>query len=134
MYSLKSLFTIALAALAVPAASLPTLDKRALATADVVANLATLESKARALQAPAQSLTIFNGPLIVVGQGPFPVSTILPGNRTCTDNTRQDIIRGYVDIVSTATTFIQQLEGQTPFSAADSTTISTAYGEVRRPI
>ncbi|KAI2636712.1 hypothetical protein GGS21DRAFT_44144 [Xylaria nigripes] len=45
----------------------------------------TITQKSQALQAPAQSITILNAPLIVVGQGPFPV-----------------LIAGFQDIVSTA--------------------------------
>lgn len=41
--------------------------------AQVVDNLKMITQKSQALQAPAQSITILNTPLIVVGQGPFPV-------------------------------------------------------------
>ncbi len=43
-----------------------------LTPAQVVSNIRTLTTKSQALQAPAQSITIINGPLIVIGQGPFP--------------------------------------------------------------
>lgn len=42
--------------------------------AQTVANIRTLTTKSQALQGPASSINILNGPLIVIGQGPFPVS------------------------------------------------------------
>ncbi|KAI8289985.1 hypothetical protein K4K60_007232 [Colletotrichum sp. SAR11_57] len=60
----------------------------------VVSNINMLTQKSQALQAPAESITIVNGPLIVAGQGPFP-----------------EIIRGFTDIVSTATTALSQMQG-----------------------
>ena len=42
----------------------------------VVANIKMITQKSQALQAPAQSITLVNGPLIVVGLGPFPVGAI----------------------------------------------------------
>ncbi len=42
--------------------------------AQVVDNIRMLTQKSQALQAPAQSINIINGPLILIGQGPFPVS------------------------------------------------------------
>ena len=41
--------------------------------AQVVEALRGLTQKSQALQAPAQSITIINGPLVLIGQGPFPV-------------------------------------------------------------
>jgi hypothetical protein len=46
-----------------------------LSASDIVTNVNLLTSKSQALQAPAQSINIVNGPLIVVGLGPFPVCT-----------------------------------------------------------
>lgn len=57
----------------------------------------SITQKSQALQAPAQSITILNAPLIVIGQGPFP-----------------PIIAGFTDIVSTATVLISQLDGTAP--------------------
>lgn len=57
----------------------------------------SLTQKSSALQGPAQSITILNAPLIVIGQGPFP-----------------QIIAGFTDIVSTATVLISQLAGTQP--------------------
>lgn len=43
-------------------------------TEQIVASLNTLTDKSQDLQAPAETITAVNGALIVVGQGPFPVS------------------------------------------------------------
>lgn len=37
-------------------------------------NIRSLTQKSQALQSPAQSLTILDGPLLAIGQGRFPVS------------------------------------------------------------
>ncbi|KAF3046211.1 hypothetical protein E8E11_009286 [Didymella keratinophila] len=71
-----------------------------LTPAQVVSNINMITQKSEALQAPAQNITIINGPLIIVGQGPFP-----------------QIIAGFVDIVSTATTAIAQMQGMAPVPA-----------------
>lgn len=42
----------------------------------IISNIQTLTAKSQALQAPAQSITIINGPLILIGQGPLPVSPL----------------------------------------------------------
>lgn len=82
--------------------------------AQVVSNINMITQKSQALQAPAQSITIVNGPLIIVGQGPFP-----------------QIINGFVDIVSTATTAISQMQGMPPVPAgAESDAIFDAFREV----
>ncbi|KAI1436215.1 UVI-1 [Xylaria sp. CBS 124048] len=52
----------------------------------------SITQKSQALQAPAQSISILNAPLIVIGQGPFPV-----------------LIAGFTDIVSTATALSSQI-------------------------
>jgi hypothetical protein len=41
--------------------------------AQVVQNIQLITQKSQALQRPAQSISIVNGPLILIGQGPFPV-------------------------------------------------------------
>ncbi|KAI0388788.1 hypothetical protein F5Y17DRAFT_179497 [Xylariaceae sp. FL0594] len=53
-----------------------------------------ITQKSAALQAPAQSITALNAPLIAIGGGPFPT-----------------IIAGFQDIISTANTIISQLPG-----------------------
>ncbi len=82
--------------------------------AQVVDNIKMLTQKSQALQAPAQSITIINGPLILVGQGPFP-----------------QIIAGFTDIVITATTAVSQMQGMPPVPAgAASDAIFEAFREV----
>ncbi|KAK3389110.1 hypothetical protein B0T20DRAFT_464762 [Sordaria brevicollis] len=71
---------------------------RAVTDQQVTDGLKLLTDKARALQEPAQSITIINAPLIVIGQGPFP-----------------RIIVGHNDIVSTSTALISQFPGTEPF-------------------
>ncbi|CAN9101752.1 hypothetical protein CUC08_Gglean008568 [Alternaria sp. MG1] len=108
MVSFRNFFTAAVA-LSVPVAA-------QLSPAQVVSNIRTLTQKSQALQAPAQSITIINGPLIVIGQGPFP-----------------QIITGFTDIVSTATTAIAQMQGMPPVPAgADSDAIFDAFREFVR--
>jgi hypothetical protein len=86
-----------------------------LTPAQVVSNINMITQKSQALQAPAQSITIINGPLIIIGQGPFP-----------------QIIAGFTDIVSTATTAIAQMQGMAPVPAGQpSDDIFDAFREVR---
>ncbi|KXJ88665.1 hypothetical protein Micbo1qcDRAFT_213775 [Microdochium bolleyi] len=88
----------------------------ALSPAQIVSNIKMITQKSQAIQAPAQSITIINGPLIVIGQGPFP-----------------PIIAGFVDIVSTATTAIAQMDGTAPITnPADGTAIFEAFREFVR--
>ncbi|OBT69177.1 hypothetical protein VE03_02033 [Pseudogymnoascus sp. 23342-1-I1] len=84
MISLPKLFTAALAATSVVIAA---------ATPQQVSDgLKSLTQKAQALQAPAQSISIVNAPLILIGQGPFP-----------------QIIAGYSDIISTGNALAEQI-------------------------
>lgn len=106
MVAIRNLFTAALA-LATPIAA-------AITPAQTVDNIKLLTQKSQALQAPAQSITVINGPLIVIGQGPYP-----------------QIIAGFTDIVTTVTTAIAQMEGSSPVPAgAESDAIFDAYREV----
>jgi len=87
-----------------------------LTPAQVVSNIQILTQKSQALQAPAQSITIVNGPLIIIGQGPFPT-----------------IIQGFADIVSTATTAITQMQSMPPVAAGQpSDAIFDAFREFVR--
>jgi hypothetical protein len=109
MVSIRAIIASALA-LSVPIAAQIT-------PAQVVQNIQSITQKSQALQAPSQSINIINGPLIVVGLGPFP-----------------PIIAGFVDIVSTATTAIGQMQGMTPVPAgADADKIFEAFREVLLP-
>ncbi|KAL6704378.1 hypothetical protein ACN47E_008230 [Coniothyrium glycines] len=108
MVAIRNLFTAALA-LATPIAA-------ALSPEQMVTNIKEVTRKSQALQGPAQSITIVNGPLIIVGQGPFP-----------------QIITGFVDIVSTVTVAISQMEGSAPVPAgAQSDAIFEAFREFVR--
>jgi hypothetical protein len=106
MVSFRNLFT-AVVALSAPIAAQVT-------PAQVVSNIQMLTSKSQALQGPAQSISIINGPLIVIGLGPFP-----------------QIITGFTDIVTTATTAIAQMQGMAPVPAGQqSDAIFDAFREV----
>lgn len=73
---------VAIIALAVPVIAQTT-------PAQVVDNIKLITQKSQALQGPAQSISIINGPLIVVGLGPFPVGALFshhsPSNSTDCD-------------------------------------------------
>jgi hypothetical protein len=80
----------------------------------IVDNLNSLTEKSQKLQAPAQSITIINGPTIIIGQGPFP-----------------QIIKGLVDFVETGTQHISQMKDMDPIAAGtESDNIFNAYREV----
>ncbi|KAI0515031.1 hypothetical protein F5B22DRAFT_656519 [Xylaria bambusicola] len=69
----------------------------ALSPQQIADGIKLITAKSQALQAPAQSITLLNAPLITVGQGPFP-----------------KIIAGFTDITSTGNTLIAQLAGTGP--------------------
>jgi hypothetical protein len=126
MVSFRALTTIALAAFAVPVFTQAT-------PAQVVDNIRALTQKSQALQGPAQSISIINGPLILIGQGPFPVSeTQLKSDSSHSKLTAsQTIIAGFTDIVTTATVAISQMQGMPPVAAgALSDNIFNAFREV----
>jgi hypothetical protein len=52
--------------------------------AQVVSNIKMITQKSQALQAPAQSISLINGPLILIGQGPFPVRRVLQASQQFT--------------------------------------------------
>ncbi|KAM0323542.1 hypothetical protein ACHAQA_008823 [Verticillium albo-atrum] len=84
--------------------------------AQVVDNIQSLTTKSQALQGPAQSISIVNGPLLLIGQGPFP-----------------RIIIGFTDIVATATAALTQMEGMADVPAgAQSDAIFNAFREFVR--
>ncbi|CAG5171171.1 uncharacterized protein ALTATR162_LOCUS7287 [Alternaria atra] len=108
MVSFRNLFTAAVA-LSVPIAAQTT-------PAQVVSNIQMLTQKSQALQTPAQQISIINGPLILIGQGPFP-----------------QIIIGFTDIVTTATTALAQMQGMPPVPAGEqSDAIFNAFREFVR--
>ncbi|KAH6685307.1 UVI-1 protein [Plectosphaerella plurivora] len=106
-----SILNSAVAALAVCSTALGQMTP-----SQVVDNIKSLTTKSQALQAPAQSISIINGPLIVVGLGPFP-----------------PLILGFTDIVTTATTAIAQMQSMPPVAAgAPSDLIFDAFREFVR--
>jgi hypothetical protein len=124
MVSFRTIFTSALA-LSAPVMA-------AITPAQVVDNIKMLTQKSQALQAPAQSLTVVNGPLIIIGQGPFPVSSTFQQTFSFVPLTiNQQIITGFTDIVSTATTAISQMQGMAKVPAgANADAIFNAFREV----
>ncbi|KAK6535879.1 hypothetical protein TWF281_000129 [Arthrobotrys megalospora] len=87
MLFFKKAVTCALALLAAPSLA-------ALTASQMVTNIELLTSKSMALQTPAKSITLVNGPLIVIGLGPFP-----------------QIITGFTEIITITTTAIAQMQG-----------------------
>lgn len=84
--------------------------------ADIVKAIKSLTAKTQALGAPATTITLVNGPLLIVGQGPFPY-----------------IIRGFSDIVNEGTSVAEQLEGTEPIKAGgDADSIADAWKEFSR--
>jgi len=126
MVSFRTLATAALAAFSVPAFA-------AVTPAEAVANIRTLTTKSQALQAPAQQINILNGPLIVIGQGPFPVCPEQSRHHLYPMLTaKQPIILGFGEIVTIATAAIAQMQGTPPVtSAVDAKAIADAFREVR---
>lgn len=102
---------------------------------DIVANLKALTAKAQNIQPPAQSISLINGPLLVIGLGPFPVRYGCPiANKFEDTNPQtlyQKIIQSYVDIVSVATTDLSRMQGQSPIKGGDdANAIFEAYRDV----
>ncbi|KAK3389898.1 UVI-1 protein [Podospora didyma] len=109
MVSIRGLIASAVALMAVPTLA-------AITPAEVVNNIKAVTMKSQALQAPAQSISIINGPLIIVGLGPFPA-----------------IITGFADIVTTATAAVAQMQGNADVPAGPSAVaIADAFREFVR--
>jgi len=90
MVSFRTLLTSALALTPVVAQTQVT----KITSSKVVFNIELLTNKSLALQAPANQIDLLSGPLIIIGQGPFPA-----------------IIAGFTDIVATATKAIVEMQG-----------------------
>ncbi|KAI0395171.1 UVI-1 [Xylariaceae sp. FL0594] len=83
----------------------------ALTPQQIADGLGRITDESRALQEPAESITIVNAPLIVIGQGPFPT-----------------IISGFAEIVTTANVLIGGLDGTPAIAdAADATLVFDAF-------
>ena len=127
MFSLVKLFTGALAITSVAIA--------AVTPQQAVENIRALTTKSQALQAPAQSITLVDGALLPVGLGLYPVSTIVSEKHKAQGgaNRAQQIITGFVDIVSTAIASFEQMQGTPNISnPADAQAVADAFREVRR--
>lgn len=96
MFSIAKLFTAALAVTSVAVA--------AVTPQQAVDGLRLLIQKAQDLQAPAQSISPINAHLVVIGQGPFPVSVIVgtDSHSGRAANEAQVIITGIADQTKTA--------------------------------
>ncbi|GAQ89826.1 hypothetical protein KFL_005660100 [Klebsormidium nitens] len=81
----------------------------------LVANIQSITVKGQALQNPAQSISLINGPLIVVGLGPYPI-----------------IINGFNDIVATLTHILAGAQGTKSFSDSDAKPVADAFRELVR--
>ncbi|KAK0658518.1 hypothetical protein QBC41DRAFT_237928 [Cercophora samala] len=108
MVSFRNLITGAVA-LAAPAMA-------ALTSTQIADALKTLTAKSQALQQPAQQISLINGPLIVVGLGPFP-----------------QIIAGFSEIITITTATVPQIVATPTFSLdADRKAIADAFREFVR--
>ncbi|KAK0613984.1 hypothetical protein B0T14DRAFT_499352 [Immersiella caudata] len=108
---------VSLRTLAVSAVAFTAPLVSALTATQIVNNIQSLTSKSQALQAPAQSITILNGPLLAVGLGPFP-----------------QILTGFTDIVDNAKTAHAQMQSSPEHitTAADATAVANAFREFVR--
>ncbi|KAF2819630.1 hypothetical protein CC86DRAFT_306745 [Ophiobolus disseminans] len=79
-------------------------------SAQIVTTLTSLTTKSRAILPDAQSISLVNGPLFIIGQGPIP-----------------KVINGFRDIVVTATNALAADDRQPIAAGADSDAISTAF-------
>ncbi|KAF3901322.1 hypothetical protein ABW20_dc0101760 [Dactylellina cionopaga] len=105
----RTAFTAALALLSAPSFA-------ALTAQQMTDNINSLTMKSQGLQRPARSITLLNGPLIVVGLGPLPT-----------------IITGFTDIVNTAQNAITTMAGSSPITVpADATMVANAFREFVR--
>ncbi|TRX98471.1 hypothetical protein FHL15_000545 [Xylaria flabelliformis] len=101
------LFSKIFAAGAVMAAS----AMAALTPSQIADSLKTITVQSQNIQVQAQSITIVNAPLIVIGQGPFP-----------------KIIAGFSQIVTTATVSINSWDGTAPITTdADAQLVFSAF-------
>jgi hypothetical protein len=83
---------------------------------EVVAAIKDLTKRSQALEAPAQSINLINGPMIIINQGPFP-----------------QISGGLKEIVSTTTASVSRMNGMKPVPAgSDANMTFDAYSEVHK--
>ncbi len=120
MVSLRSL-VIGAAALAAPVMA-------AITPTQWADGIKRLTAQSQDLQGPAQSITLVNAPLIIIGQGPFPVCSGLCRLDFAPTDFLKVIIRGFTEIVTTATVMMSQLPGTPKITApADATLVFDAF-------
>lgn len=81
----------------------------------LVADIKIITTKGQALQTTASSISILNGQLIVIGQGPYPT-----------------IIKGFTDIIATLGSEIREEEGTKSFKDSDAKPVAEAFRELVR--
>ncbi|KAK3905541.1 hypothetical protein C8A05DRAFT_30604 [Staphylotrichum tortipilum] len=82
----------------------------AITASEVAKGIDDLTKLSLDLQRPANSITIINAPLLVIGQGPFP-----------------QIILGFNQIVTTGTSLIQQANDLAPLAGPDADLVYNSY-------
>jgi hypothetical protein len=75
IYSAFTIKMVSLRTIAVSAMALTAPLAQALTAQQIVTNINALTTKSQALQGPALSITVVNGPLVAIGLGPIPVRT-----------------------------------------------------------
>lgn len=80
---------------------------------ELVTSINRVTGKGQALQAPANSITIVNGPLIIIGQGPFP-----------------QIIDGFTQIVTDLSSSIVAAEGSDAISGSGAKDVENAVRDL----
>ncbi|KAG7051387.1 UVI-1 protein [Colletotrichum scovillei] len=106
--------------------------------AQVVQNIDMVTKKSNDLIAPAQKIDLVSGPLLIIGLGPSPPSIAAQESRQDSEADvifplPQKIITGFVDIVSTVTTAMAQMQGMPPVPAGpQSDAIFEAFREFVR--
>jgi len=78
----------------------------------VITNINTITTLSQGLQTPAKSINLLSGPLLLIGQGPFP-----------------QIITGFGTIVTDVTADIQAMQVPVSFSGQDATDIYNAFSD-----
>ncbi|KAM7191211.1 hypothetical protein V8F20_009389 [Naviculisporaceae sp. PSN 640] len=120
MVSLRYLVTAAVAVAAPLVSALPTREllpsAKAITASKIVENIQALTAKSQALQKTANNITIQNGPLIIIGQGPFP-----------------KIIAGLQDIALNGTNAFLELNGTPHIGSKDeAASVADAFREFVR--
>lgn len=82
----------------------------------------------------AESITLTNGPLILINQGPFPVCLEPLSSKPSSANLTQPLIRGLEEIVEITEVVVNQAPGTPPITLeADTTLIFDSFRAARAP-